>query len=368
MIRVVLSSAMAIHGIIHLLGFVKEWNLGSAGKFTGNASIRFSGNTSKVIGSLWFVAFALLLISAIGYYSRKDWFWIVGVAGLFVSQALIVIYWQDAKWGTAINVILVIVVIFSAARIGFNKMVKNEVETLIKSATAEQSVISEEEVSTLPPIIQTWLRKSRVVGKTIPQSIHIIQKGSMRTNPDSKWMPFDAEQYFTIDPPGFVWNASIHTDKFVDIVGRDKYENGKGNMLIKAESLIPMANSSGNEIDQGTMIRYMAEICWFPHAAISRYLTWEQIDKHRARVTMNYNNVTASGIYTFNSDHLPLGFEAERFGEFNGRYSKETWSVATTRFNDFNGMTIGNESEVTWKLKAGDFTWLKLEILSNEYR
>jgi hypothetical protein len=184
----------------------------------------------------------------------------------------------------------------------------------------------------------------------------------MRTDSSGNWVPFDAEQYFTIDPPGFVWNAHIHTRKFIDIVGRDKYENGKGNMLIKAASLITIANSSGKEIDQGTLIRYMAEMMWFPHAAVRDYLDWKEIDSTHARATMSYGGITASGVYTFNEEGFPIGFEAQRYRDLNGKYTKETWSVAITDYTYFNGVAIGNKSEVTWKLKEGDFTWLKLEV------
>ena len=41
--------------------------------------------------------------------------------------------------------------------------------------------------------------------------------------------------------------------------------NGKGNMLIKLMSTIPIGNSSGDEMDQGAMMRFLAEItCGHP--------------------------------------------------------------------------------------------------------
>jgi hypothetical protein len=33
-----------------------------------------------------------------------------------------------------------------------------------------------------------------------------------------------------------------------------------------------------------------------------------------------------------------------------------------TGYKAFNGTRIGNKNEVTWKLKEGDVTWLKLEV------
>ena len=115
-------------------------------------------------------------------------------------------------------------------------MVTEEVTSLIAIST-EGAEITEEKIHPLPDIIQTWLRKSNVVGTRLPKSIHISQEGVMRTTAESKWLPFDAEQFFTIDPPGFIWTATIRPNKFFFIVGRDKYPNGEGNMLIKAASL-----------------------------------------------------------------------------------------------------------------------------------
>jgi hypothetical protein len=352
--------------MIHLMGFAREWNLGPEGRFS-EKTIHLSENASRFVGVVWLITCMLLLVSTFGYYSRKDWFWVSGITGVIISQTLIILYWPDAKWGTIVNVIFLVVIIFAVGRITFNTMVRKEVNNLISSSSHDASIISAEEVSLLPGIIQKWLRKSNAIGRPMPASVHIKQNGFMRTTTESEWMSFDAEQYFTIDPPGFVWNATIHADKIIDIVGCDKYENGKGNMLIKAVSLIPLGNSSGKEIDQGSMIRYMAEIIWFPYAAVSDYLDWEEIDSTHARVTMRYNDITASGIYTFNKDGLPIGFEAQRYGEFNGKFSKEIWSVATTSYRDFESIPIGTASEVTWKLKDRDFMWLKLIITDIEY-
>jgi hypothetical protein len=115
-----------------------------------------------------------------------------------------------------------------------------------------------------------------------------------------------------------------------------------------------MANGSGKEIDQGTLVRYLAEMAWFPQAAASNYLRWEEIDSKHARVTMHFANVTASGVYAFNDDGSVSGFEAKRYGDFDGVYRMETWSVNVTGYRTFNGIDVGNKSEVTWKLKEGD--------------
>ena len=46
-------------------------------------------------------------------------------------------------------------------------------------------------------------------------------------------------------------------------------------MLIKVMSTIPIGNSSGEEMDQGAMMRFLAEIAWVPSAALNDYIQWD---------------------------------------------------------------------------------------------
>ena len=354
---------MVLHGLLHLIGFSREWTLGAQGQLTGKALIDPAGNTSKTTGIFWLLACILFLTAAILYLMRRDWYWILAVAGLVVSQILIIIYWQDAKYGTIVNVVIFVVTIFSAAAMHFNNMARREVKALIaQAAGSTEHTITEEMIAPLPANVQRWLRQSNVVGNKTPTLLRVLQKGKLRSAPDGRWMPFQSVQHFSISPPAFVWVARINAAPLIEIAGRDKYFQGRGNMLIKPLYLLTAADGSGKEIDQGTLLRYLAEVAWFPQAAVSPYLQWEGIDENRARVTMEYQGVSASGTYFFNEEGLVKGFEARRYGEFGGTYRKETWSVSITGHKTFNGVPIGHTNEVTWKLKEGDFAWLRMEV------
>jgi hypothetical protein len=362
MLRIIFASILSIHSLLHLVGFAKEWSIGFHGQLSDQSLIQFYGNTSKIAGVVWLLASVLFLSGAFGYLLRREWYLVPTAAALLISQVLIIIYWQDAKYGTIVNVAILIVVIFSAAATHFGRKVAQEVNSVRSQAETNEIIITEEMVSNLPKNVQRWMRGSNVVGRKTPNVIRLLQKGSMRTKPESKWMAFEAIQYFTIDPPAFVWSAKINASPMFTIVGRDKYQNGEGNMLIKPLYIFTAADSRGEQINQGTLLRYMAEMAWFPQSAASEYLRWEFIDDHQARVTMEYGGTSASGVYLFNDDGSVAGFEALRYGDFDGTYRKEKWSVATKGYKTFNGIRIGNKSEVTWKLKEGDFKWLKLEI------
>lgn len=362
MLRIIFASVLVIHAMLHLIGFAKVWGTGPKGQLSGETFIQLSGHPSKITGVAWLLAATLFLCAALGFLLRKEWYWIPAAGALLVSQFLIVMDWADAKYGTILNIAVLVVVIISFAAMQFSRKVAQEVDSIKALAGTKEIIITEETVSQLPVNVQRWLRRSNVIGGKNPNLIRVVQQGSMRTKPGGKWMPFEAVQYFSIDPPAFVWNAKIKAAPLFTIAGRDKFKDGRGNMLIKPLYVFTAADSRGEEINQGTLLRYMAEMAWFPQAAVSHYLRWEFVDDHHARVTMTYGDTSASGVYRFNDDGTFAGFEALRYGDFDGTYRMEKWSVATTGYRSFNGILIGNRNEVTWKLKDGDFKWLTLEI------
>lgn len=270
-----------------------------------------------------------------------------------------------------IIIVVVLAVLFiavsSIAKYIFNHRVKVEIEELFSTVENKGDIVTEDDISSLPQNVQRWLKYSGVIGKEKIVAVRLKQKADMRLGKNKSWMPVEAEQYFTSDKPGFIWKANIKVAPLLHISGRDKYENGEGNMLIKVSSLFTVADSKGKEIDQGTLLRYLAETIWFPTAALNDYLTWEEIDAESAKATMTYGGITASGIFTFNDKGQVIKFEAERYGEFDGKTSLETWSIPVRDYKEFGGVRIPTKGDVTWKLDTGDFNWFNFELTEIEY-
>lgn len=188
----------------------------------------------------------------------------------------------------------------------------------------------------------------------------------MRLAEDKPWVPVRAEQYFIPDQPGFIWKADIRLAPFIHISGRDKYGDARGNMLIRVLSMFTVADSSGPEIDQGTMLRYLAETIWFPSAALNDYIIWKNIDENNAEATMTYGDISSTAVFTFNSEGDPTHFEAEHYGEFGGT-RLDTWAIPLKSYREFEGVRVPTEGEVTWKLDAGDFNWFNFKVTEIEY-
>ncbi|WP_156166149.1 MULTISPECIES: DUF6544 family protein [unclassified Marinitoga] len=326
-------------------------------------------NISKSIGLLWLISALLLIIVAIILLLDYDWWWIIAVPTILLSQVLIVMYWQDAKYGTIANIILIVGIIIGYGNWNFNTMVKNELKSFVIPSIFERKIMTKEMINSLPPIIQKWLEQSNVIGKDIINQVHLKQIGKMRTTLEGKWMDVRAEQWFKTEKPGFIWVADVKAPLGISLLGRDKYINGEGHMLIKLLSLITVVDSKGKEIDQGTMLRYLGETIWFPTAVLNKYIQWEQVDPTTVKAVMNYSGITASGIFKFNIKGDIVSFEAKRYYERKGKSTLENWfiQIDPNSYKEFEGIRIPTKATVIWKLKEGDFAWYKLEITDINY-
>lgn len=351
-----------IHAVIHLLGFLKAFQLAEINQLTQHIS--------KPMGMLWLLALILFLAAAIQFIINHDLWWITGLAAVILSQILIVLFWQDAKFGTIPNIIILLVAIVAFAGWSFNRDVKNEVtEMLSEKSVDKKEILTEEKISHLPPVIQRWLKNSGAVGREKIHSVYLKQHGKIRMKPEQEnWYDAQAEQWFTVDNPAFIWKVKVDMMPLVFFTGRDKFSDGKGSMLIKILSLINIVNSNDNEkINQGTLQRYLGEIVWFPTAAVSPFIKWEEVDSITAKATMSYKETTGSALFYFNEDGDFVKFSAMRYmGTENDSQLKE-WTITLNEYKIYDGIKIPVKGEATWKLDNGDFTWYKLEIYDVKY-
>ncbi|MDG1730358.1 MAG: hypothetical protein P8K68_08630 [Algibacter sp.] len=350
-----------IHGIIHLLGFIKAF-------YSTEAPLQVLG-ISNPLGALWLITFIMFVASSASLFlNNKKWFYIAIVA-VCISQILIITAWKEAKFGSIANVLILLFSLSAYGSFRFTQMVQKEGTTLLKSTTISTAkTITKKEIQQLPEIVQKWISNSGVTSKGNITSARLTQKGQLKTKPRGKWMPFSAQQYFNIQKPAFIWSAKINNNALIHTLGRDKYTDGKAEMLIKLQGLIPVVNEAENsKLNSASMQRFLSEMCWFPSAALNDYITWEAIDKTSAKAILTNQNQSVSGCFKFNSEGEILAFETERYFGGSENSKLEKWVVKILDYKTFDGLKVPNKCEVTWKLESGDYNWLKLEITDIAY-
>ena len=126
----------------------------------------------------------------------------------------------------------------------YERRLDGEVDDLFAARNqADLSIVTEDHLAHLPEPVQRWLRYSGVVGKPRPTTIRLEQEGEIRLG-DRGWMPFTAEQYYTPDPPGFVWTATIDVAGGIPVIGQDRFIEGAAALEMRLLGVIPVARAT----------------------------------------------------------------------------------------------------------------------------
>ncbi len=250
------------------------------------------------------------------------------------------------------------------ARIVFERRMAHDVDALLEDAQPTISrTITERELERLREPVQRWLRYSNVVGTDVPATVRLRQDGQFQME-GRGWMPFTAEQYFTIDPPTFLWQARFRMAPLLSVSGRDRYRSGEGSIEMRVLSLVPVANKTGGGLNQGALLRFLGEVQWFPAAALADYITWEPVDADSARATMTYGGVAAPMTFRFAPDGRLIESTAIRYNDARGR--NEQWINRNDTDRDFDGIRVPVSGEARWEYESGPYPYIRWRITELE--
>lgn len=96
---------MLVHGLIHLVGTHQAWKTATVDSRKEETSMAFR----RPSGLLWFVACIFFVLSAFAYLLHKEWWWLLALGTIALSQLLIVLRWSDARFGTFVNILLAVI-------------------------------------------------------------------------------------------------------------------------------------------------------------------------------------------------------------------------------------------------------------------
>jgi hypothetical protein len=228
-------------------------------------------------------------------------------------------------------------------------------------------VVTPEMLENLPQPAQRYLRYTGVVGKPWIETARVRYEGQFRLGSDKPWMPMRAEQFYTTNPPGFVWKAKFKIGGLWIMSGQDTYKNSHGHMFGKIAGLFTVFDARGEELDQGTMLRYLNETAWFPIALLNNYITWQAEDDHSVQVTFTDGGRSVSARLLLDDEGRLVNFITQRYRENQGRFTLDTWTTPMSRYGQLAGLNLPVHGQAVWKLAEGDLAYGDLEITEVDY-
>lgn len=358
MLKIFILVVIFIHGIIHILGFLKAFQLAEINQITQQIS--------KQIGLLWLIALILFLAAAIQLISNHNLWWITGLAAVILSQVLIFLFWQDAKFGTIANIIVLLSVIAGYGFWSFENIFNNDVSERIKQNTkVENNLLNEKDIEHLPAPVQKYLRYAGVINKEKINNVKIVFDVEMREK-GKDWFKATSVQHNFFDEPTrlFFMKAKMFG---MTVPGYHRYVEAKATMDIRLFGLFPIVKESGDIMNKTETVTLFNDMCLMaPATLIDKRIKWETIDSLTTKAIFTNRGISISSILYFNETGQLINFTSDDRTAISDM-KQYRFSTPVKDYQNINGINVPTYGEAIWHYPDGEFVYGKFSLKSIEY-
>lgn len=356
--RTVLFIVIGIHGLIHLIGFFNAFNLKGFEQFT-----QF---VSKTSGILWLIAGLFFVATGFAYLLKNNYWWMLGFVAVILSQLLILYFWKDARYGTIVNVIVLILSVIGLQSWKFENNYKRDLsEGLKRTRTEKTELLSQADMDHLPQLVQDYLNYVGVVGK--PKVINMKAEFDAEMRGKSQdWFHMTAEQHNFFDKSErlFFLKAKV---KGLPTLGYHVYKESRASMLIKLLGLFPVTDVTGEEMFQSETVTLFNDMCFLaPATLIDKRIKWEDIDNTSVKATFTNQGSTISAVLYFNEKGQLIDFVSDDRYDINAM-KKYRFSTPLMNYSNINDFNLANYGEAVWHYPEGKFTYGKFKVRNIQY-
>jgi len=358
MLKYLFASLLLIHGLIHFMGFAKAFGYGNITQLTNYIS--------KPAGSLWLITASLMTVSVVLFLLEKSIWPYLAIIALIISQVLIIAVWKDAKFGTIMNMTILLVAIASWATNHFEKEFETDVKKhLVETNPSDTELLTDADIASLPAPVQKYIRYAGAIDKPKVKSMKIVFDGEMREK-GKDFFKFNSLQYNFFGNPArlFFMNAKMYG---ITVPGYHCYQDATATMQIKLLGLFNVVNVKGSEMNKAETVTVFNDMCLMaPASLIDKRIDWTPIDSLSAKAifTNGSNKITAK-LY-FNELGQLVNFTSEdRYAV--GDMKQYRFSTPVRDYAQINGINIWKYGETIWHYPDGEFVYGKFTLKSIEY-
>lgn len=357
--KIALVFIMFIHGIIHVMGFVKAFHFA--------AIEQLKQPISKLSGMFWLIGGVLFLVTAILYWIGNKYWWLIGLPAVLISQILVIYFWSDAKFGTLANGIVLLACL--AGFFAYNFYSKYESDTRVGLQQEDYfgpSVLTEQDMEHLPEPVKKYLRYTGSVGKPKVNHFKVEFEGKIRKDENSEWMTFTSEQHnFMHTPTRLFFMKAVM--KQLPVAGYHCYFNGKALMDIRLFSLIKVQYMDGAEMNTAETVTFFNDMCCMaPPTLIDQRIKWEDKGNNLVKAIFTNNGISITADLYFNDEGQLINFKSD--DRYNADAGKRLpWATPLKNYKSINGYTLAGSAETIYSYADKEFCYGTFETKSVSY-
>lgn len=223
----------------------------------------------------------------------------------------------------------------------------------------------------LPTPVQRYFRAVLKDGQPIIAAATLELAGTFNMSPTGEqWKPFTSKQHIVTARPGFLWDARIAMLPGLPVRVIDSYITGQGLLHAALLGLFELAHVHGRgEIARGELMRFFAEMPWYPTALLpSQGVRWDAVDHRSAHATFVDGRLALKLLFKFNDVGLIESFRASARGSMmNQKMVMAPWEGQWSNYQVRDGMTVPLTGEVAWVRPEGRKSYFEGTVTSLSY-
>lgn len=350
------AALLLLHGLIHIAGVF-------------SISKTDTGNISNLQQSLWYTSGTLLILTALFLLLHYDWWWMPAAPAVVLSQVMIARSWKQARWGTVLNVLLLLPVIIAYSTWHFERQFERRVASACKQVEENNGLLTEADIDKLPSVVQRYIRYSGSLGKPKVSNFRVDFKGMMRKRGQTRWMNFNSRQYnFQLHPERLFFMEA--TMDHMPVAGFHYYTPKEAFMDIRLLSVLRVAYEKSDEMRVAETVTFFNDMCCMaPATLIDKNISWSDETKNSIRATFRQGAISIAATLYFNNDGALINFVSDdRMAlQDDGSMLRMRWSTPLQHYRSVNGYHIAGNAQTIYHYADGDFCYGQFELVDVRY-
>jgi len=279
--------------------------------------------------------------------------WTVSGVGLVVAAGIGLVAYGSSRWASATQTQMALL---EAARV-----------------PAPAGRYDARELEGLPAPVQRYFRAVLKDGQPFiaAATFELAGRFNMSATGES-WKPFTSTQRAVVHRPGFLWNGRVATLPGLAAHVHDSYIAGVGTLHAAILGLFTVAEvQGGGEAARGELMRYFAEMAWYPTALLpSQGVRWEAVDERSANATLVDGPITLTLLFRFDEAGLLTSVHADARGASMGKDGVMVmlpWECSVSNYQLRDGMMVPTRGEAAWMWPEGRKSYFVGDLTSLVY-
>ncbi len=224
--------------------------------------------------------------------------------------------------------------------------------------TGLTNVYDARELDGLPAPVQRYFRAVLKDGQPFVTAATFEFAGvfNMSASGGEQWKPFTSSQRAVTQRPGFLWNGRVVMLPGLAAHVHDSYIGGVGMLHAALLGLFTVVDVHGGaEAARGELMRYFAEMPWYPTALLpSQGVRWQAVDDRSAHATLVDGPISLTLLFRFDAAGLISSVHADARGAGAGKNMVMLpWECGASDYQSRGGMLVPTRGEAAWMRPEG---------------